>query len=451
MVSSSDPEESAKDKDQSAMKDFDEKKTNKDPRSITITVPTTSQLSDNFSRLRKKAALPPNHSKFRLIAGALLIIISISAGFLGGWAGSSEQNDSQTTIQKQQVVLESQGQLISNIANNVGQSVVSINSTQTTGGGSSTTSGGLNGLFGIGQQPEEEESAGTGIILTSSGLIITNRHVVPAGSSNISVTLSNGTTFSNVKVVGRTSINDSLDIAFLQIENTNGQKLIPAIIGDSGKMVVGDSVVAIGNALGQYQNTVTSGIISGYGRSVQASDSTGTNTENLTDMFQTDAAINEGNSGGPLVDMDGEVIGINTAVASSAQNIGFAIPIDDVTGLIKSVEQTGKLQQPYLGVIYIPITSDVQKEYNLSVSSGAYIPTSNQAGEQTVVSGGPAASAGVQPGDVITRVGSTSINQQHSLLSVLDQQAVGSQVSLTIIRNSKQINVNVTLGSAPTD
>jgi serine protease Do len=448
MASPSDPKELTEIKDQNKAEGSD-KDTQKEKSSITV--PAATPLAVGFSRLKKKAVLSPNHSRVRLFAGALLIIISVSAGFLGGWAGSSEQNDSQTTIQKQQVVLENQGQLISNIANNVGQSVVSVNSTQTSDGGSSSTSSSLGGLFGT-QQPEEEESAGTGIVLTSGGLIITNRHVVPAGSTNISVTLSNGTTYNDVKVVGRTSTNDSLDIAFLQIENTNGQKFVPAIIGDSSKMVVGDSVVAIGNALGQYQNTVTSGIISGYGRSVQASDSTGTSTENLTDMFQTDAAINEGNSGGPLVNMDGEVIGINTAIASSAQNIGFSIPINDVTGLIKSVEQTGKLQQPYLGVYYVPITSDVAKQYSLSASSGAYIPTSSQSGgEQTVISGGPAANAGIQPGDIITKVNNTPIDQQHSLTSVLDQQIVGGQVTLTVIRNGKQIDVTVTLGTAPTD
>jgi S1-C subfamily serine protease len=444
MVSPSGPQESTEVNDQDKPESPGKEKVK------SITVPSGPQLSASFSRFKKKMDLSPNHPRVRLLAGVLLIIISVSAGFLGGWAGSNEQDDSQTTIQKQQVVLENQGQLISNIASNVGQSVVSVNSTQMDASGSSTTSGSLFGQTN--PQSEEEESAGTGIILTTSGLIITNRHVVPAGSTNISVTLSNGTTYTNVKVVGRTSTNDSLDIAFLQIENTNGQKLVPAIIGDSSKMVIGDSVVAIGNALGQYQNTVTSGIISGYGRSVQASDSTGTSTENLTDMFQTDAAINEGNSGGPLVNMDGEVIGINTAIASSAQNIGFSIPIDDVTGLIKSVEQTGKLQQPYLGVYYVPITSDVAKQYNLSVSSGAYIPTSSQSdGQQTVISGGPASSAGVQPGDIIAKVNNTSINQQHSLTSVLDQQSVGSQVTLTIIRSGKQINVNVTLGTAPTD
>jgi serine protease Do len=445
MALSSDPKESAELNDQDKTEDSGtaEKKESKP-----MTVPVVTPLSSGLARLKRGAAtLPSNHPRVRLLAGALLILISASAGFLGGWAGSNEQNNSQTTIQKQQVVLENQGQLISNIANNVGQSVVSINSTQSSSGSSSS----LDNLFGIsGGQSQQQVSSGTGIILTTSGLIITNRHVVPAGSTNISVTLSSGVTFNNVQVVGRTSTNDSLDIAFLQVQNTNGQKLAPAQIGDSSKMVVGDSVVAIGNALGQYQNTVTTGIISGYGRSVQASDSTGTSTENLTDMFQTDAAINEGNSGGPLVNMDGQVVGINTAMASSAQNIGFSIPINDVTGLIKSVEQTGKLQQPYLGVVYIPITSDIAKQYNLSVSTGAYIPSSSAAGQQTVISGGPAANAGVQEGDIITKVNDTPIDQQHSLTSVLDQQSVGSQVTLTIIRGGKQINLTATLGSAPT-
>ncbi|HEV2403314.1 MAG TPA: trypsin-like peptidase domain-containing protein [Candidatus Saccharimonadales bacterium] len=385
---------------------------------------------------------PFSFARTEIFIGALLIVLSVGAGFLGGWVAGSHGN--QTTIHKEPVVLESHGQLISGIANLVGQSVASINTTQ------ATTPSSLNNLFGLNVQPQQEQSAGTGIILTSSGLIITNRHVVPAGTTNVSVTLSNGTTYNNVKVVGRTNQNDSLDVAFLQIQDTKGQTLVPAQLGDSSKMQVGSPVIAIGNALGQYQNTVTTGIISGYGRSVQASDSTGAATENLNDMFQTDAAINEGNSGGPLVNMDGQVIGINTALASSAQNIGFAIPINDVAGLIKSVEQTSKLQQPYLGVIYIPVTSDVVKQYSLSVSSGAYIPPASVVGQQPVVNGGPAARAGVKAGDIITKVNSIVINQQHSLTSVLDQQTVGSQVTLTIVRNSKNIEITVTLGSAPT-
>jgi len=149
--------------------------------------------------------------------------------------------------------------------------------------------------------------------------------------------------------------------------------------------------------------------------------------------------------------MDGQVIAINTAIAGDAQNIGFAIPINDVTGLIKSVEQTGKLEQPYLGVVYLPITADIASQYNLSVSNGAWIPPSNVTGTASIVSGSPAAAAGLQEGDIITQVNGQAINQDNSLTGVLDKQAVGAKVTLTVIRGGKQITLTATLGTAPTD
>jgi serine protease Do len=384
--------------------------------------------------------LPANHPKMRFLFVAFMLIVSAAAGFGGGWLGGRNNN----TVEQQKVVLQSQSQLISNIAQSVGQSVVSVVSTQ---GGSSASSSSLFGVTGSGSTSEEE---GSGIILTSGGLIITNRHVVPAGTTSVSVTLADGTTYNNVTVVGRTSEDDSLDIAFLQIPSVNGHKLVAAQLGDSSKTGVGDSVVAIGNALGQYQNTVTSGIISGYGRSVQASSSDGSSTESLDDLFQTDAAINEGNSGGPLVNLDGQVIGINTAVASDAQNVGFAIPINDVAGLIKSVEQTGKLQQPYLGVIFVPITADVQSQYSLSVANGAWVAPEAVTGQAGVVNGSPAAVAGIKEGDIITSVNGTAVNQSTSLTSIIDKLSVGQKVPLAVVRSGKTITVNVTLGAAPT-
>jgi S1-C subfamily serine protease len=380
----------------------------------------------------------PAH-RVRILAFVFLFMLSISSGFFGGWLFT--RNDTTDSTQTQKVVLKSQSQLISSIAKTVGQSVVSVEVTST----SSSTS-----YFGLGSTGTQE-SAGTGIILTKSGLIITNRHVVPAGTQSVKVILSDGTTYDNVKVVGRTSSNDSLDIAFLQIADTKGKTLSPASIGDSSKVSVGDSVVAIGNALGQFQNTVTSGIISGYGRSVQASSSDdGSDSESLDDLFQTDAAINEGNSGGPLVNLEGQVIGINTAVASSAQNIGFAIPINDVTGLIKSVEETGELKRPYLGVVFVSLTDDIAKQYNLSAKRGAYIPPSSVLGEQTVVADGPAAKAGVKEGDIITKVNGTAIDETTSLTSLLGKHSVGDNVALTINRSGKTVTINVTLGTAPT-
>jgi serine protease Do len=259
-----------------------------------------------------------------------------------------------------------------------------------------------------------------------------------------------------VSVLGRTNQSDSLDVAFLKVNDAQGHKLVPATIGDSSTVQVGDDVVAIGNALGQFQNTVTSGIISGYGRSVQAGQDNGSgsvssgSSENLDDLFQTDAAINEGNSGGPLTNLNGQVIGINTAIAGNAQNIGFAIPINDVRGLINQVLKTGKFSRPYLGVRYIPLTADVANTYHLSVQNGAFIAPSSDASNPSVVSGSPAASAGLQTNDVITAVGGTSIDQTHSLTSLLDQHSPGDKVTLTILRSGKTIHVDVTLGSLPT-
>lgn len=394
-----------------------------------------------------KAAAPsasPDHPHKRSLSLAFAGIVVLALSFGGGWLGAAAHHDNGTpSITEQKTVLTSQAALVSQIAKDVGPSVVSVNVTSQTG-----SSNPFAALFGVGGQTEE--SAGTGIILTSDGLIMTNRHVVPAGSTSVSVTLSDGTVYNDVKVVGRTNDNDSLDVAFLKIQDTKGKSLAPAKIGDSSKVKVGDSVVAIGNALGQFQNTVTSGIISGYGRSLQASASDGSSSENLDNLFQTDAAINEGNSGGPLVDLNGAVIGMNTAIASDSQSIGFAIPINDLSGLIDSVKSTGKLQRPYLGVVYVPITSDIKEQYSLSVSSGAYIPTNDQAGEDTVISGGPADKAGVQPGDIITKIDGTDINQNTSLVSVLGKHKVGDTVSLTIVRDGKTISKSVTLEAAPT-
>lgn len=417
-------------------------------RKLTISVPPVPRVNmPRVSLDRHNLHVNDHKVNAKYLGVALLIIASMATGFLGGWVGAGSRGDSNfasTDVQRQ--VVYSQDQLISSIAKSVSQSVVSVNVT-------SQASTPQDSFFGFSvPQQTQQQSAGTGIIISSSGLIVTNRHVVPAGTTSVSVTLSDGTQLDNVQVVGRTSESDSLDVAFLKITNAKGHALAPAQLGDSSKMKVGDNVVAIGNALGQFQNTVTSGIISGFGRSVQASDQGNANTgENLEDLFQTDAAINEGNSGGPLVNMNGQVIGIDTAVASDAQGIGFAIPINDVSGLIKTVLSTGKFQQPYLGVRYLSLTNDYASQLNLNVTRGAYvIPSDQDGGEAGVVSGSPADRAGMKEGDVIEAVNGTSIDDSHSLTALLDQHAVGDTVSLRVLRNGKQLNVQVTLGSAST-
>lgn len=412
---------------------------------------------DNLNKLNKVNLNKLANLIYRRIIKTTLfaaLIIALVAGYAGAWLQhKNDQNNIISTVplSGQKKIVSSQSQLINLIAKDVGPSVVSVNVNITST--SSSNNSDLGGLFGnLGGQPQtqQEQAAGTGIIISSSGLIITNRHVVPDGTTSVSVTLSNGIELKNVSVVGRTSDSDSLDIAFLKINDAQGQKLQPADIGDSSTVQVGDSVVAIGNALGQFQNTVTSGIISGYGRNVQAGDSSGTGaTENLDDLFQTDAAINEGNSGGPLVNLNGQVIGINTATAGNAQNIGFSIPINDVKGLIDQVIKTGKFARPYLGVLYIPLTSDVADSYNLSVNQGAYIAPTNDPNNPSIISGSPADKAGLKTGDIIEAVNGTNIDETHSLTSLLDQHQPGDMVQLKILRGSNTQNISVTLGSQP--
>jgi len=400
--------------------------------------------------LRPKLQRPGLPRRRAAVVAVLFVAVTLLSGFGGAWLEMNHNQNSLSVgnLSDQKKIVTSQSQLISQIAKTVGPSVVSVN--VNISGTSSGSSDGF-GLFGF-SQPESEQAAGTGIILSSSGVIMTNRHVVPAGTTSVSVTLSDGTELKNVSVIGRTNDNDSLDVAFLKINDAQGHKLTPATVGNSSTVQVGDNVVAIGNALGQFQNTVTSGIISGYGRSVQASDSSGTSSsaESLDDLFQTDAAINEGNSGGPLVNMNGEVIGMNTAIAGNAQNIGFAIPINDLRGLISQVLQSGKFARPYLGVRYIPLTADVATEYNLKVQNGAFIAPSSDPNSPSVVSGSPAASAGLQTNDVITAVNGTNIDQTHSLTSLLDQHQPGDKITLTVLRGGKTLHVGVTLGTLPT-
>ena len=389
----------------------------------------------------KKISKLPVISSYKPQSGLLkpliMALIIVGLGFGGGWLGARTYLRNPSSSAGSHYVT-SQSQLIANIAKTVGPSVVSID----------TSSRVVSTDFYGFSQVSNQQAAGTGIIINASGIIMTNRHVVPAGTTSVNVTLADGTRYTGVQVLGRTSGSSSLDVAFLKIGNLKGHKLTAVKLGDSSTVQVGDQVVAIGNALGQFQNTVTSGIVSGYGREVTAGDQTGTSTENLTDLIQTDAAINEGNSGGPLVNMSGEVIGMNTAVAGGAQNIGFSIPINDTKGLIAGVLKTGKLAQAYLGVHYVTLTPDVAFSYNLNVQQGAYVVPSSD-GQPSVVAGSPADKAGLQEKDIITKVNGVALDDRTSLASALSRYQPGDQVTLTIIRSGKTISVSVTLGNTP--
>ncbi len=368
-----------------------------------------------------------------------LLIVAAAAGYLGGYNAPSRATltgNGNTNAQKQ--VISSEGDIVRDIAKNVGSAVVSINVTSTAQ---------AQDFFGF-SQGINQEAAGTGVIIDTNGTIVTNRHVVAGNASKVTVTLSDGTELDDVEVLGRTNDSDPLDIAFLKIKDKKGKTLTAAKLADSSKVQVGDKVVAIGNALGQFQNTVTTGIISGYGRSIEAGGEGTASTETLQNLFQTDAAINQGNSGGPLVNLSGEVIGINTAIAGNAQNIGFTIPINDVKGLITSVLKNGKLERPYMGVRYISITDDVAYEYNLPVKRGAYIYAPNRR-EDSVVKDSPADKAGIQDKDIITQIDDTKLDEKASLISVLGQHAVGDSVKLKVLRDGKEQTLTATLTAAP--
>jgi len=334
----------------------------------------------------------------------------------------------------QREIINTQGDLISTISNDVGPSVVSVNVTSVSVS---------QDFFGFGRQTEQQ-SAGTGIILSSDGLIITNRHVVQTGTSKVSITLSSGVEVKDVKVVGRTNKSDPIDVAFLKITDASGLELVPAVLGDSSNVEVGDSVVAIGNALGQFQNTVTSGIISGFGRDIKAYD--GSSLEPLQNLFQTDAAINGGNSGGPLVNSASEVIAINVATAG-ADNISFAIPINDVKGLVETVLAEGKLVRPYLGIRYIPVTDDIAFNLDLPVKRGAYIPKGTDT-QSSIFADSPAEKAGLKDEDIIIEIDGTKIDEKTSIVGVLGKKRVGDVVELKVLRNGEEKILQVVLEAA---
>lgn len=312
---------------------------------------------------------------------------------------------------------------IAEVANSVSPAVVSVKTETRT-----------YSYFG---QDSTSSAAGTGTIVTSDGYVVTNKHVVEDANS-ISVVLDDGTEYDDVELVGEDPLND---VAYLKIKNVSD---LPTVtLGDSKTIVTGQQVIAIGNALGQYQNSVTEGIISGTGRTITATDSSYSTYETLNDMIQTDASINAGNSGGPLVNAAGEVIGINTAV-SNGNGIGFAIPISSVKGMLKNIIENGKAERAYLGVSYVNLTPDVAKSYDLSVTTGAYVT-----GDNAVISGSPAEKAGIKTGDIIVSVGGVKVGSSGTVSSLLGEYTVGDKVEIIVLRDGKEVKLKATLEAYP--
>ncbi len=291
---------------------------------------------------------------------------------------------------------------------------------------------------------KKEVGGGSGFLVSSNGYIVTNRHVVEDKTAEYTVFLNDGTK-KTAKVVARDSV---LDIAVIKIEPDLGKSYPYLTLGNSSDLDLGQSVLAIGNALGQFKNTVSVGVVSGLSRSITAGDGQG-QSEQLDNIIQTDAAINPGNSGGPLLTLRGEVIGVNVAVAQGSQSIGFALPIDSVRSVIESVKATGKIVRPYLGVRYVNITPELKDKNNLTVDYGVLVQRGTNASDLAVIPGSPADKAGIVENDIILEADGKKLDDTTSLSTYVRGKNVGDTISLKILHRGTNETIQVKLESAP--
>jgi 2-alkenal reductase len=370
-------------------------------------------------------APPPPPRRPRLIGFvAIALAAGIVSGSLSGLAvanlvGVGDQRATATLPpgeNVQQLTLDETSAVIEAVAS-VAPSVVTIVADQATGG----------------------QGTGSGFIFDPDGWILTNRHVA-AGAQTLTVTLADSRVF-DATLIG---VDTLTDLAIIKIDATD---LPTAAIGRSSALEVGQLAIAIGYPLGEYRDTVTTGVVSGLGRQIRASD--GNTSEDLNHLIQTDAAINPGNSGGPLVNSVGQVIGINTAVATSAQGIGFAIPIDFARPIMALALRGQELARPWVGVYYTMITKQVAADLDLPVEEGALVDTGPTG--VAVIPGSPADVAGLQAGDIITALGGRAVEEDNDLATLLLPYRPGDVVALTVLRSGDEIEVAVMLGILPAE
>jgi len=289
-----------------------------------------------------------------------------------------------------------------------------------------------------GENGKQEIGGGTGFIISSDGLILTNKHVASDTEAEYTV-ITNDDQKYDAKIL---ATDPFLDIAVLKIE----AKDLPIVeLGDSDKIELGQTVIAIGNSLGEYKNTVTKGVISGMGRRVVAGDRRG-GSEVIEEAIQTDAAINPGNSGGPLVNLAGQVIGINTAMNQEGQLIGFAIPINAAKQDIESVKANGKIVRPWIGVRYVLINEGIAKENQLEKDYGALVLRGQKDTDLAVVPGSPADKAGIVENDIILEINGQKIDEDHPLAREIAKSKPGDEVTLKVLHKGEEKDIKVTLG-----
>ncbi len=290
---------------------------------------------------------------------------------------------------------------------------------------------------------KKEVGGGSGFIISEEGMVITNKHVVLDEKADYTVFTNDGRRFS-AKVLARDPFQD---LAIIEIQE-EGTSFPVAKLGDSSNLKIGQTVVAIGNSLGEFRNTVSVGVISGLGRSITASG--GGLVETIEDVIQTDAAINKGNSGGPLLNLKGEVVGINTATVLEAQSIGFAIPVDKAKRDIEQVKEQGKISYAFLGIYYTSITPELQEEYDLSVDNGAWVGRSRdgQPIEEAIFPDSAAEKAGLKRNDIILEFNGEEITLENSLAKIILGYNPGDEITLKILRENEEKILQATLGES---
>lgn len=288
-----------------------------------------------------------------------------------------------------------------------------------------------------GKKEKTKIGGGSGFIVSQDGYVITSNHVVGEKDADYTVIYEPKKTYP-AKVISRDPIND---IAVLKIQGKN----FPCLeLADSDKVELGETVIAVGNALGEFHDTVSTGVVSGLSRYIAAFSGLSKQAEMLRGLIQTDAAINPGNSGGPLVNIEGKVIGVNTATVMGAQNIGFAIPINYAKRDLEEVKKYGRIKRPFLGVKYIILNKEISEKNKLPVDYGALI-TRETLGESAIVPGGAADKAGLREFDIILECQKEKITEENPLSCILQKYQISQEISLKVLRNKKEITVKAKL------
>lgn len=292
-----------------------------------------------------------------------------------------------------------------------------------------------------------DEGVGSGVLYDEEGWVVTNRHVV-CGADSLSVQLADGQRFEG-QVHG---IDTLTDLAIVKIDRVRGEDLPAVRMGNSGTLKVGQLAVAIGSPLGTFTNSVTTGVVSAMGRNIDVADICGGGrVQTLRNLIQTDAAINPGNSGGALVDSDGTLIGINTAIAGDAEGIGFAIPINLARPIMQQAVEGEALSRPWIGIYYTALTPVLQEQLGLPLGYGALLDRPAEIDEAAILAGSPADEAGLQEGDIITHIGTVRVDGDNPLDEILTQYRPREMVNLRVLRGEKLIDLTLKLGVRPRD